>query len=192
MRSASKYCYSDKIPKFLAPVPILPNLSIRPYRAQDAAALSDLYVRSISGLAPKHYAPEQVAAWSGEAATPEENHDKCSDGRLVLVAVNESDQPLAYIDLEADGHIDMLFCLPEAAGQGVASKLYDALEAHARDLTIARLHVEASEGARAFFARKGFATLNRQDFEIGGVAMHNYAMEKMLWHGIRLITSQHS
>jgi putative acetyltransferase len=153
---------------------------IRPYRARDAAALSDLYVRAIRGLAPRHYAPAQVAAWSGEAASPEETHEKCSDGRLVLVAVNSHDQPLAYIDLEADGHIDMLFCLPEAAGQGIASKLYEALERRARDLAIARLHVEASEGARRFFARKGFAMLTRRDFEVGGVPIHNYAMEKRL------------
>jgi putative acetyltransferase len=157
-----------------------PVFAIRSYSQSDAAKLSELYVSSIQGLAPRDYSPEQLAAWAGEAATPEENHAKCSDGRLVLVAVDERDEPLAYIDLEMDGHIDMLFCLPEAAGKGLASALYDELERRAMALNIARLYVEASEGSRPFFAHKGFMLLNRRDFEVDGVAVHNYNMEKLL------------
>jgi putative acetyltransferase len=154
--------------------------AIRSYRPADAAALSEIFVRSIRGLAPRHYSPEQVVAWAGQAAAPDENHAKCSDGRLVLVAAGESDEPLAYIDLEMDGHIDMLFCLPETAGKGLVSALYNELERRAKALNIARLYVEASEGACDFFARKGFALLNRHDFEVDGVAIHNYNMEKLL------------
>ncbi|NJM29532.1 MAG: GNAT family N-acetyltransferase [Rhizobiales bacterium] len=154
--------------------------AIRLYRQSDAAALSELYVRSIEGLARPYYSPEQIGAWAGEVATPEETHAKCSDGRLVLVAAGENDDPLAYIDLEMDGHIDMLFCLPEAAGKGFASALYQELECRAAALGMARLYVEASEGSRPFFARKGFTLLSRHDFEAGGIAMHNYNMEKIL------------
>jgi putative acetyltransferase len=41
------------------------------------------------------------------------------------VAVAEDDRVVAFIDLEADGHIDRLFCAPEAVGRGIASQLYD-------------------------------------------------------------------
>ena len=47
---------------------------------------------------------------------------------MVLVAVNERDCVVGYIDLEASGHIDHLFCAPEAVGHGVASQLCDAME----------------------------------------------------------------
>ena len=40
-----------------------------------------------------------------------------------------SEYTAAYIDLEPDGHINRLFCAPEAAGQGIASRPYDAMEA---------------------------------------------------------------
>ena len=43
-----------------------------------------------------------------------------------------------------------------------------------------RLYVEASEFAKPFFARKGFALLHRNDFTMDGVAVHNYAMEKRI------------
>jgi len=42
-----------------------------------------------------------------------------------------------------------------------------------------RLYTEASELARRLFARKGFTVLKRQDLVVNGVAMHNYAMEKL-------------
>ena len=35
----------------------------------------------------------------------------------------EPGRVVAFIDLEPDGHIDRLFCAPEAAGRGVASRL---------------------------------------------------------------------
>jgi putative acetyltransferase len=98
----------------------------------------------------------------------------------VLVAANADDRPVAYIDLEPDGHIDRVFCAPEAAGQGIASRLYDAVEAAAREQGIRSLFTEASELARRLFERKGFAVAERQDLVIRGVAIHNYRMVKTL------------
>ncbi len=69
---------------------------------------------------------------------------------------------------------------PEAVGQGVASRLYDGLEAAARAQGSARLFTEASELARRFFARKGFMVLARQDKIFRGVPIHNYRMAKIL------------
>ena len=76
---------------------------------------------------------------------------------------DESGHVVAFIDLQPDGHIDRLFCAPEAAGRGVASRLYDAIETAARAQGIGRLFTEASELARRSFERKGFTALERQD-----------------------------
>jgi GNAT superfamily N-acetyltransferase len=46
--------------------------------------------------------------------------------------------------------------LPEAAGKGVASALYDALERRAVTPGIGRQHVEAGAASLAFFWHKGF------------------------------------
>jgi len=87
---------------------------------------------------------------------------------------------MAFVDLEPDGHIDRLFCAPEAAGQGIASRLYDAIEEAAREQGIGRLFTEASELARRFFERKDFVVLERQDKVLRGVPIHNYRMAKTL------------
>ena len=77
-------------------------------------------------------------------------------------------------------HIDRLYCAPEAAGRGIASQLYDAIETAARAQGIKQMFTEASELARRFFERKGFTVLERQDKILRSVPIHNYRMAKTL------------
>lgn len=156
------------------------DVTIRTYEPRDAADVADVFFRSVRQVAISDYTPAQVSAWAPEPRTPEWAHQWAGDGRLVLLATDENDRAVAFIDLEPDGHIDRLFCAPEAAGQGIASRLYEAMEAAARQQQISRLYTEASELARRFFARKGFVVLERQDMVIRGVPIHNYKMAKAL------------
>jgi putative acetyltransferase len=156
------------------------EVTIRAYHPRDAVDLADVFFRSVRQVALSDYTAAQVRAWAPEPRTAEWAHGQASDGRLVLVAANVDDRPVAYIDLEPNGHIDRVFCAPEAAGQGVASRLYDAVEAAAREQGIRSLFTEASELARRLFERKGFAVVERQDLVIRGVAIHNYRMAKAL------------
>lgn len=131
-------------------------------------------------IAASHYSPAQLCAWAPEAPDPERYRARAADGRLTLVATDAGDAPIAYGDLEADGHIDHLYCRPDAAGTGVTAALYAEIEAEARARGIARLYTEASEPARRFFLKRGFAVVERNDFEIAGVAIYNMRMEKWL------------
>jgi putative acetyltransferase len=138
------------------------------------------YVRSVKTIGPLYYSSLQVEAWLSLRPSPERLHQLSADGRTRLVAVDDSDQPIAFADLENDGHIAFLYCSPEVAGTGVASALYNELERIARDRGIIRLHSEVSEAARRLFLRKGFVVTARRQFEISGVPIHNYAVEKVL------------
>ena len=153
---------------------------VRPGRHADAAALAEVFRAGVHGLASKYYAPEQIHAWCPETPPAAVFETRLADGRQLWVAADDDDLPVAFIDLETDGHVDMLFCHPRAAGQGVARALYGELEAAARQSGMTRLYVHASEAARAVFAHQGFVVQQRCDFERRGVAMHNYLMEKHL------------
>jgi putative acetyltransferase len=153
---------------------------IRGYDPRDAAGLADVFFRSVRQVALSEYSAAQVQAWAPEPRTAEWAHTEASDGRLVLVAADPDDRPVAYIDLEPDGHINRLFCAPEAAGQGIASRLYDVMEAAARQQGITSLFTEASELAKRLFERKGFTVVERQNLVVRGVAIHNYRMAKAL------------
>jgi putative acetyltransferase len=99
------------------------EVTLRVYDPRDAADLADVFFRSVRQVALSDYTAAQVRAWAPEPRTAEWAHAEASDGRLVLVAADEDDRPVAYIDLEPNGHINRLFCAPEAAGRGNASRL---------------------------------------------------------------------
>ena len=160
-------------------IPYRDDYTIRPYQASDAAGLAELYRRSVLHFGPLAYSSTQVNAWAG--ALSKEKISACSsDGRYVIVAVDGSDTILGWGDLEADGHIDFLYSAPEAQGRRVGSSLYGALEQHARAAAMPRLYVEASELARHLFERRGLLFLRRNELSVGGVAIHNFSMEKQL------------
>lgn len=156
------------------------QVAIRAYEPHDAADVADVFYRSVREVALSDYTADQVEAWAPRPVDAEQVRRCCGDGRLVLVAADRQGHVAAFIDLEPDGHIDHLFCAPEAAGKGIASQLYEAIEAAARTEGIRRLFTEASELARRFFERRGFTVLERQDMVLRGVPIHNYRMAKDL------------
>lgn len=155
-------------------------MQVRAFRPEDGERLGIIFYRSVREGARRAYSGEQVEAWAQSVPPGSFYEKKAVDGRMILVTVDDSDKPVAYGDLEPTGHIDHLFCHPDAIGTGAASKLYDRLEIQGRDWGLARLFVEASEVARPFFERKGFADRGRKDFIMRGVLMHHYDMEKYL------------
>lgn len=155
-------------------------VTIRPYEPHDAADVADVFYRSVREVAPADYSADQVAAWAPQRVDAEQERRRSGDGRLVLVAADQRGRIATFIDLEPDGHIDRLYCAPEAAGQGIATQLYEGAEAAARTQGIRQLFTEASELARPFFARKGFTVVERQDMVLRSVPIHNYRMVKDL------------
>jgi putative acetyltransferase len=156
------------------------EVSVRRYALEDAAALANVMWRSVRIAALADYRVAQTEAWLPAPRSVEEMHRWASDGRIVLVATSEDGQIGGYVDVEADGHIDHLYCLPEVLGTGVAGALYDALERLAREVGIVQLRVEASEAARRFLAKQGFRVEERREWELRGVPIHNYVMSKVL------------
>lgn len=155
-------------------------MEIRRFRDSDAPALATIFFASVREIGGRHYTADQVAAWAPGPPDPDVFIRRAGDGRTFLVVIGEEGRPIAYGDLEADGHIDHLYCSPEAAGRGVARRLYEALERVARSAGIAVLLVEASEPAKRFFQKQGFEPVGRNEFRLNGVEIHNYRMRKAL------------
>lgn len=153
---------------------------IRTYKDGDAVAMADVYERAVRAIGSKDYSPAQVDVWAGQGPNAERFATRMTDGRRCWVATNEADRVVAFVDLEADGHIDFLYADPAVAGRGVAAALVERLEAAAAAEGMTRLYVEASEAARRFFLKRGYAVVERRDFEVAGVPIHNYAMERRL------------
>ncbi len=147
---------------------------------KDAGALCILVVRSVREVACQHYSPDQVRVWADRVPSRERMDDLGLDSRVRLCAVDELDDPVAFADLELDGHIGYFYCAPEVVGRGVGTELYRALERSARARGMKRLYVEASETAQRLFLGCGFRVDHKREFKIENVAVHNWAMDKML------------
>ncbi|NVD43743.1 GNAT family N-acetyltransferase [Qipengyuania atrilutea] len=154
--------------------------SIRPYRSEDAVYLDELSRKAIRISAPRAYSQDQVAAWLQNYPDVTNFDTKLTLGGACFVAVDAEGKRLGYVLLERGGHIDRLFTNPEDERRGVAQQLLAAAEHFARPHKWERLFAEASEPARAAFERAGYHIVARRNFEIGGIPMHNWAMEKRL------------
>ena len=153
--------------------------TIRPFRPEDAEYLSRIYQDAVRTLAARYYAPDQIAAWLSIAPAPERLKHLYGDGRSALVCA-AGGRPIAFSDHDAAGHIRFLYCDPAFAGRHAASCLLNTVEMSARCQGLGRLTSEASEAALPVFRRHGFRVTARRSFELGGVTIHNYAVEKRL------------
>ena len=152
---------------------------IRSFRDGDAEAIAATFFRAVRELGLRHYNPAQVLAWAPILPDLAEVRARAQDGRLCLVA-EANGRVVCYGDLEANGHIDHLFCRPEASGTGLAGTLLEQLLGAAKNQAVSRVFVEASAGAQGLFMRKGFTNVERHDFMLRGVPVFHYRMDKVL------------
>ena len=74
----------------------------------------------------------------------------------------------------------MLYVHPDAARQGVATALCDALEKLAAARGAPRLTVDASDTALPLFQGRGYTAVRRNTVELGGEWFGNTSMQKDL------------
>ena len=154
------------------------KLALRPFLMADAPLLAEIFRASIEELTEDDYNPAQQEAWAS-AAEDENAFAERLDGELTLVATLEG-SPVGFAALEGAHAIDMLYVHPAAAGQGVATMLYDALEKLAASRGASYLTVEASDTAREFFEHRGFSAEQRNTVSMGNEWLSNTTMKKTL------------
>ncbi|WHO37784.1 GNAT family N-acetyltransferase [Sphingobium sp. AP49] len=152
---------------------------IRLFEPLDADSLATLFHASVHEAGIRDYSAEQVWAWSPSKPDPQRYLQQAQD-RTILVAIDNDGRPVGYGNLEPDGHMDHLYCRPDMIGVGVGLGICAAIETVARKAGIKLLFVEASEGARRLFERRGFILEARNEFAINGVMIHDYRMSKWI------------
>ena len=151
---------------------------IRSYRPQEAARLLEIFRGAVRSAGARDYDAAQVAAW----ASAEIDAAAWAARRVAkpTYVAERSGEVAGFIDLEPDGHIDMLYVDAAHQRRGVASALIGHVEGLARIAGLARLYTEASLTARPVFARRGFMVLASQTVRTRGQSFVNLRMEKRL------------
>ncbi|MEO6841620.1 MAG: GNAT family N-acetyltransferase [Bradyrhizobium sp.] len=156
----------------------LPKPALRPYLAADTPVLATIFVAAIEELTSEDYSEAQQQAWAS-AADDEEQFGKRLASELTLIATLQN-SPVGFASLKGADHIDMLYVHPNAAGQGVASMLCDALEKLAGARGAKSLTVDASDNAQVFFAKRGYVGKQRNTVTVNGEWLANTTMQKTL------------
>ncbi|HET9028556.1 MAG TPA: GNAT family N-acetyltransferase [Candidatus Aquilonibacter sp.] len=155
------------------------DVTVRSYQLGDAPALIELFERSVRDVGPARYSPAQVSAWLRGARDPQHWHERLAE-REAYIAQTPDGTVLGWIEMELDGHLDYLYCAPEATRSGVADVLYAVLIAGARKLGITRLTTEASRFAESFFSRHGWQLDRREVITRDGVEIDRARMSVAL------------
>jgi len=152
-------------------------LAVRPYVPQDAEATIGIFLRAIREVASNDYTPDQVNAWA--QVEDHEGWARRRASRPTWIATVDG-SPAGFSDLEASGHLDMMFVHPQYQGLGVASLLLKAVEAAGHGQSLTLITTEASLTARPFFERRGFNVVAAQEVQKRGQTLRNFRMEKRL------------
>lgn len=143
----------------------------------DYAELADVIFDAVRN-GPSKYTEAQRAAWMPvRRSFPE------WDARLAakdIVLARDRDRITGFMSIERGGYIDFAFIRPEAQGSGLFRRLFELVEAHARDAHETRIWVHASLMAQPAFAAVGFSVVQHQIVQIGDQIFQRAMMEKPL------------
>jgi putative acetyltransferase len=155
-----------------------PRLAMRPFLAEDAPLLAEIFRAAIAELTGDDYNETQQQAWAS-LADDEAAFGKRLGSQLTLVATMEG-SPVGFASLEGKDKIGMLYVHPAVSGQGVAAMLIDALEKLAGGRGAEKLSVDASDTAYGFFQKRGYVAQQRNTVSAGGEWLANTTMQKQL------------
>jgi putative acetyltransferase len=158
-----------------------PQFALRPFLAEDAAVLAEIFRESIAELTSDDYSEAQQEAWAS-TADDDESFAKRLGSQLTLVATLDG-EPVAFASLAGKDTIDMLYVHPDATGQGAGAVLADALEKLAGARGAEKLTVDASDTARGFFEKRGYVAQQRNTISVGEEWLANTTLTKQLAKG---------
>lgn len=152
------------------------DISVREAVAGDAHRIRDVHLASIEGLAGKCYTDGQVAAWAHDRDPNEYPID--SEDTHFVVAEDETAvigfgwmRPDAgeHLQAEVEGEISAIYVHPSVTRQGVGSRIYTELEAHAIRRGIDSVGLWASRNAVPLYEAQGHerVTEHRHEYRDG-------------------------
>jgi len=151
---------------------------IRRYKPGDEERLWQLYHDTTHIINGRVYTPEQCERWAPAIVDMPKWKDRIRMKNPFVA--DEDGKILGFGELEADGHVDYFYCAHDCQRQGVGTRLYEAIEAEARRMSIPRLHAAVSVTAKAFFLRMGFEVVKEQHNVVCGTIAPNFIMQKVL------------
>ncbi len=129
-------------------------LVLRRAKPADNDAIGCIHVRAIKEICASHYAPEEIEAW----AKPRKHGHYIESIRSKEFYVAEEDGDVIGFGTlnQANGEVEAVYVIPEAARRGIGQAILSKLEERAKDLGLNFLHLDSSLNAVSFYQSAGF------------------------------------
>lgn len=151
---------------------------LRAFEESDAGQIAQLFVDTVHAVNAQHYTKPQLDAWAPSDLDPAA---WCAPlARDYTLVADEGGTIIGFGSLSADGCIDRLYVHKDYQRQGVATRIVDALEAHAREARMQSVVSYVSKTARPFFADRGYAVVRENAVVRNEQTLINYLMKKTL------------
>lgn len=152
--------------------------ALRKATTTDLQDLKTLFVGTIRQVCSSHYTPEQIKVWTASVENEKRWSDMISD-QYVLVAEQEK-KIVGFATLHQGNYLDFFYVHKDHQGQGIAKKLYQAIEAEALRQGYSQISSDISKTARPFFEKQGFQVVRKQNIVRKQVKLTNFKMRKVL------------
>lgn len=150
------------------------TLELRPYEATDLAEICSLFYETVHTVNARDYTAEQLMVWAPREPDEQRWHRSLLAHRAYVARAEGI--LVGFGDIADDGYLDRLYVHKDYQRRGIATALCRVLESC---VEAPRLTVHASITARAFFERRGYTVVSRQEVVLHGVSLTNFAMEKL-------------
>jgi putative acetyltransferase len=152
---------------------------IRAFEPADALRVCEIFYRSVHEVARSKYDQAQLDAWAPQVPDASKWLPHLA-GFDTYLAIDDAGEAVAWIAMTPAGYIDMLFCLPQAVGRGIAGQLYETVERIAIERGLPRMTAHASLLAQPFFAKYGWKVEKHELHVRNGVEIPRAEMSKDL------------
>lgn len=148
-------------------------MKLRSYRPADLAEIETVFYDTVHTVTVRDYTAAQRDAWASGKVDSEQWNESFLAHHTVIA--EQDGKILGFGDMDAEGYLDRLYVHKDFQRQGIATAICDVLE-RAAETDFFTVH--ASNTARPFFEKRGYALLKEQQVERCGVLLANFVMKK--------------
>ena len=151
---------------------------LREFCDRDVEAVARVFRDAVLITGLQGYSPAQVDAWA--RATDDRREFAARLKRGVTLVAEVGGSIVAFGQLDAIDHLDMIYCQPTLGRRGISSAIYAELERRARKRVVKAIHAEASKVSRSFFEKHGYSVIEVERVVRFGSEFERFKMQKSL------------
>lgn len=154
------------------------QIIVRPYQSSDRLQVGTLFYDTVHTINLRDYTEEQLDVWA-PAISKEGQFTRPLEKSYSYIAAIDG-QIVGFADITSEGCLDRLYVHKNFQRQKIASKLVEALEAKARELSLSEITTESSITAKPFFIANGYTVKEENKKILRGATFINYKMFKKI------------